>query len=162
MKPVVYILCGLPGTGKTTYAKTKLKNITRLSTDEIVFDRHGNYGVDYLKEDYNKYYDPVEEELKQELIKLLKSGSSVVLDYGFWEKKMRDAYKKLIEENNGEWKLFYLKVNKDTLIKRLLERNKRISANSLTVSEKDLDEYISEFEEPVNEGEITIFQSIEK
>lgn len=156
MKPKVYLMCGLPGAGKTTYTKTKLKGIKRLSTDEIVFDRHGECGVDYPKEDYHKYYSPVKKELEKELVRLLMSGESVILDYGFWSKKGRDKYKKLIEDNGGECILLYFKINKKILLKRLSERNKITSANTLTVSKDDLEEYIDEFEEPNEEEEVIV------
>src|SRR5215207_8258600 len=48
MPPVVYLLCGLTGSGKTTYARQlEAAGAVRLSVDEEVFARHGRYGVDY-------------------------------------------------------------------------------------------------------------------
>ncbi|WP_374193049.1 AAA family ATPase [Streptomyces sp. AV19] len=47
--PVVYLLVGLTGAGKTTYARRKLEpaGVVRLSVDETVAHDHGRYGVDY-------------------------------------------------------------------------------------------------------------------
>ena len=46
MPPVVYLLCGLTGSGKTTHAKQlEAAGAVRLSVDEEVFARHGPYGV---------------------------------------------------------------------------------------------------------------------
>ena len=48
MKPVVYLLVGLPGSGKTTYAKAlRRRGVVRLSVDEQVIVRHGRLGKDY-------------------------------------------------------------------------------------------------------------------
>ena len=47
MSPVVYLLCGLTGSGKTTYARQlEAAGAVRLSVDEEVYARHGRYGVD--------------------------------------------------------------------------------------------------------------------
>ena len=47
-RPVVYLLCGFVGSGKTTYARElERSGIVRLSIDELVFARHGRHGVDY-------------------------------------------------------------------------------------------------------------------
>lgn len=41
-KPVVYLLCGLPGSGKTTYAKKLEDNNTiRFTLDEELFAEYG-------------------------------------------------------------------------------------------------------------------------
>lgn len=47
--PVVYLLVGLTGSGKTTYARRRLESAgaARLSVDERVHARHGRYRVDY-------------------------------------------------------------------------------------------------------------------
>jgi hypothetical protein len=48
MPAVVYLLCGLTGSGKTSYAKRlEAGGAVRLSVDEEVYARHGRYGVDY-------------------------------------------------------------------------------------------------------------------
>ncbi len=82
----------------------------------------------------------------------------MVVDYGFWRRSSRDFYKKLVEENGGEWKLIYLKASPEVLMSRLKERNKRTDANAFPVTEKMLLGYIERFEEPNNEGEEIIQQ----
>ena len=53
MPPVVYLLCGLTGSGKTTYAKRlEAAGAVRLTVDEEVHARHGRYGVDYPTAEY--------------------------------------------------------------------------------------------------------------
>ncbi|MFG2260611.1 AAA family ATPase [Streptomyces mirabilis] len=52
--PVVYLLVGLTGSGKTTYAQRRLEPVgaVRLSVDERVHARYGRYGADYPERDY--------------------------------------------------------------------------------------------------------------
>lgn len=159
MKPINYMLCGLTGSGKTTYAKKLQRenpDLVRLSVDEIVFKLHGRYGIDYPEDKYFDYYKPAVEEFDRRLIDLLKNRRSVILDTGFWTKAERNKYKKLIEENGGEWRLIYFKISPKELAKRLEERNKRADANALTVTKEALNDFIARFEEPNDEGETIV------
>ncbi|MGI5443016.1 AAA family ATPase [Streptomyces shenzhenensis] len=53
---MVYLLVGLTGSGKTTYAKRRLEaaGVVRLSVDERVHEQHGRYGVDHPERDYRR------------------------------------------------------------------------------------------------------------
>ncbi|MEI6499001.1 MAG: ATP-binding protein, partial [bacterium] len=142
MKPIVYMLCGLTGSGKTTYAK-KLENtdLIRLSIDEIIFERHGAYGIDYPEDQYFGYLKPATLELKKRLIDRLKDKKSAIIDTGFWTKAERDEYKEVIEKNGGEWKLLYFKTSPDVLSKRLEKRNQQSDANALIVTKEALNDF---------------------
>ncbi len=158
-KPTVYLLCGLTGSGKTTYAKNlEEQGVVRLSLDEGVFNIHGKYGKDYPHEKHLELEEKIREELDEQLVQLLANGKNVVLDYGFWAKDSRTKYKNLINQHNGITKLLYFKTSPELLLKRLKERNERIDANSLPVDESMLKGFIERFEEPNGETEIIISQ----
>jgi|SRR5919106_457462 predicted kinase len=154
MAPVVYLLCGLTGSGKTTYAKRlEAAGAVRLSVDEEVYARHGRYGVDYPMSEYFDRERPVVEELPRRLVELVESGHDVVLDYGLWRRSDRDAYKRLVEAHGGRWRLLYFKVDPGVLRQRLADRNRRGDANALMVTPSALEDFIARFDEPVGEGE---------
>jgi predicted kinase len=154
MPPVVYLLCGLTGSGKTTYAKRlEAGGAVRLSVDEEVYARHGRYGVDYPMDEYVERERPVVEELRRRLVELVESGRDVVLDYGLWRRSDRDAYKRLVEAHGGRWRLLYFKVDREVLARRLAERHRREDANALAVTPSALGDFIARFDEPVDEGE---------
>ncbi|HVC36032.1 MAG TPA: ATP-binding protein [Candidatus Dormibacteraeota bacterium] len=160
MKPIVYLLCGLGGSGKSTYARELAKNgLQKFSLDEYVYSLHGRAITSLPEQVYLQHYRTAKLELDKELINVIKKKQSVVLDYGFWRRGSRDYYKKLIDDNGGEWKLIYLKASPEILMRRLKERNKRTDANAFPVSEEMLSGYIERFEEPKNEGEEIIQQS---
>ena len=160
MKPIVYLICGLGGSGKSTYSQKLAKNgMTKFSIDEYVYSQHGRSITKMSENEYLEIYRASKIELDKQLSEAIQQKYTIVVDYGFWTRKGRDYYKKLIEENGGEWKLIYLKASPEVLLKRLKERNKLTHANAFPVTEEKLQEYIARFEEPNGEGEEIILQS---
>jgi predicted kinase len=153
--PVVYLLVGLTGSGKTTFAKRRLEpsGAVRLSVDERVHDRHGRYGVDYPERDYFGLEAPVVAEVREELVDLIAAGRDAVLDHGLWLHSDREEWKKLVTEAGGRPQLLYFPVPREELLRRLEERNEREDGNALTVTESALDDFYARFEPPHDEGE---------
>ncbi len=151
----VFLLVGLTGSGKTTYATRVLEpaGAVRLSVDERVHARHGRYGVDYPEHRYFALEAPVVAEVREHLTELIDSGRDVVLDHGLWLWHDRDEWKKLVAEAGGRWRLLYFPVPKDELLRRLQERNRREDANALTVTAGALDDFYDRFDVPEDEGE---------
>ncbi|MFD7546400.1 AAA family ATPase [Streptomyces sp. NPDC059578] len=153
--PVVFLLVGLTGSGKTTYAQRKLEpeGAVRLSVDEVVFERHGRYGVAYPENTYFEKEAPVVGELHERLAELVAEGRDVVWDHGLWPRKDRDAMKELVESAGARWRLLYFPVERDELLRRLAERNDREDANALVVTPEALEDFFARFEAPHGEGE---------
>src|SRR5688500_15185492 len=122
--PVVFLLVGLTGSGKTTYAQRVLAptGAVRLSVDEEVFARHGRYGVDYPEPEYFAKEAPVVAEVRERLLTLVRAGRDVVLDHGLWRRPDRDAWKALVEAAGGRWRLLYFPVPRAELLRRLEQR----------------------------------------
>lgn len=153
--PVVFLLVGLTGSGKTTYSQQRLEplGVVRLSVDEVVHERHGRYGVDYSENTYFEKETPVIAELHERLAELIAEGRDVVWDHGLWPRKDRDAMKELVESAGGRWRLLYFPVERDELLRRLTARNEREDANALVVTPEALDDFFARFEAPQGEGE---------
>ncbi|MGW1716055.1 AAA family ATPase [Streptomyces sp. NPDC002156] len=157
-EPLVWLLAGLTGSGKTTYAKRWLEpgGAVRLSVDELVHARHGRYGVDYPERDYFSLEAPVVAEVRERLVELVAAGRDVVLDHGLWLRSARQEWKKLAEEAGGRWRLLYFPVDRDELLRRLEERNRRADGNALLVTPGALEDFFARFEPPVGEGQEVI------
>ena len=125
----------------------------RLSVDEQVHARHGRYGVDDRMEEYFDRERPVVQKLRRRLVELVESGRAEVLDYGRWRRSDRDADTRLVEAHGGSWRLLCLKVDREVLLQRLVERNRRGDANALMVTPSALEDFVARFDEPVGEGE---------
>lgn len=68
-------MCGVAGSGKTTYAKAlKADGYVRLLIDEEVWRRFGRYGVDCAPEQYVQHFAAAEQSLARRLLELIKRG----------------------------------------------------------------------------------------
>lgn len=156
--PLVIMMCGVAGSGKTTLAQQLEKQgFVRLSIDEEIWATNGRHGIDYPVENYEKYKEIAERKLRNQLVELVQDKRQVVIDFSFWQRSRRNQYKQIIEEAGGEWKLFYLKVHPKDLRERLKLRSQRFDANAaFIITEQILTDYLSGFEVPEGEGEIVI------
>ncbi|TMR07309.1 ATP-binding protein [Nonomuraea turkmeniaca] len=153
------MMCGIAGSGKSTHAQAlERRGYVRLSIDEEIWVRFGRDAAEFDPAEYEDHKAAAEETLRKRLVDLMEVGQPVVLDYSFWRRTTRDDYKALIESHGCRWELIYLKASPETLRQRLAVRNKSHGANSVTVSEDLLNKYLAGFEEPVDEGELTILQ----
>ncbi|MBV2151897.1 ATP-binding protein [Kitasatospora sp. SUK 42] len=158
----VVLMCGLPGAGKTTYARELVRRgYVRLSIDEVVWQRLGqrDAGLVLEEEAYDRLKEEVRREQRQELVELMLAGRDVVVDYSFWSRAARDDYKALVESHGCRWELIHLKADRTTLELRLAVRNGEEGANSVTVDEELFGRYLANFEEPTGEGEQVLVQS---
>jgi predicted kinase len=154
------MLCGLPASGKSTYAQKLMSDkLPKLSMDEEVYKRYGRAGVDYPNNEYLERYEIIRAELEEKIVDLLKQKRSFILDYGYWRRAAREKHKKLIEAYGGEWKLLYFKASPELVAKRIEKRNKRTDANAFPVTKVMLCDFIARFEEPQGEGEVIIEQT---
>ena len=95
----VIMMCGVCGSGKTTYAKKKeQEGYIRLSIDEEMWKLYGRKGIDYPEEEYEKLSEQVEAALQKKLLSLIQQGKDVVIDFSFWSKENRNFYKELIRK----------------------------------------------------------------
>jgi predicted kinase len=152
----VVLTCGLPGSGKTTYAlELERRGYVRLSIDEALWQRLGqrDAGVVLDAAALDELKEEIRAEQRQELVELMRTGRDVVVDYSFWNRAARDDYKTLIESHGCRWELVHLKVDRDTVVQRVRVRNGQHHANAITVDEDLLNRYLADFQEPNGEGE---------
>jgi predicted kinase len=156
--PLVVLMCGVAGSGKTTFAQQLEKaGFVRLSIDEEIWATNGRYGIDFPIENYEKFKEVAEAKLRNQLVNLIQNKQQVVVDFSFWKRSRRNEFKQLIENAGGEWKLIYLKVHPNDLRERLRKRSQRFDANAaFPITEEILSSFLNGFEVPAGEGEIVI------
>ena len=157
-RPLVVLLCGITGSGKTVLAEALAeRGLHRLSVDEEVFTRHGRYGIDYPHASYFDKERPVVDDIRNQLAAHVAAGHDVVLDHGLWLREDRDAWRALAESAGAEVRLVYLPVEKAELLRGLNERNERADANALTVSPEALDDFFARFDPPEDDEHAAVF-----
>lgn len=159
----VLMMCGMAGSGKTTFAKqVEAKGFTRLSIDEEIWQRFGKYGVDYEPTNYPRHQDAARASLYRQVVDLLSVKQPTILDFSFWSRASRDEYKQLIVQHECMWMLIYMRATPAQLRDRLAVRSQRFDANAaFPIADDLLTQYVAAFEEPKDEGEIVVIPSQE-
>lgn len=149
--PRLIILCGLPGSGKTTFAR-RLEStlpIVRLCPDEWMADLGIDHGDDVAR-------DRLETRLTRLALSLLGLGQSVLLEYGFWGRSERDQKRAEAHAIGAPIDLYYLNVPLEELWQRLRARNELSSHGTVTISRAELEQSAAIFQAP-DADELALF-----
>ena len=148
------MMLGLPGSGKTTFSKDlQLKlSLKRFSVDE----EYSRMGGDLSSPDWDKALaTKAGTYIRDETAKEVSQGQSVILDLCPWMKNRREEYREFIKSIGGEPCAYYFDVDKEELNRRLAIRN--ASGDDFYIISSDmLDDFIEEFDIPINEDVVLI------
>ncbi len=150
-KPIVYLICGFIGAGKTTFAK-KLEEKTgavRITKDEWSIRLIGN---DPTIDGYAQWDRKIIGLSRDFAFYLGEKGIDVIMDEGFWAKEERDELKKKIEEIGAKAVLYYVDTPIETIRERVVRRNDKLTKESFKISKEMLDYYL-QFWQPPSEKE---------
>lgn len=143
----LHLICGLPGSGKTTLAKQleHSANAVRFCPDEWIATLMAN-PYDRLEQ---RRIRPIIQNLQWQTAKrLLALGQNVILDYGFWSRQERDKYRSEAQALGVCVELHFLNLDRAELIERLAQRNANLSPGTFPVTPQELNLYASWFEPP--------------
>ncbi len=99
-------------------------------------------------------FDPqerVKEVMWQTAQEALRQGVSVVLDWGFWTRKERDAYRALCDAHGFTYTVIFMRCDKDTCRERVRQRNIALDERSVFVNLDNFERWWLMFEPPVDE-----------
>jgi len=145
--PTLILICGLPGSGKTTLAKQLefSRQAIRLCPDEwikiLIQDETDKSELDRLR-------TPVESLQWITAQKLLKLDVNVILENGFWSKDERLSFQKEAKSLGCRVELHFLDLSREELWLRLERRNSNLEEGSFKVSQDQLDLWMTWFEPP--------------
>jgi len=119
-RPIVTIMVGLPGSGKSTFAKDLIYDgVVYISSDEI---RDEFFNGEYGKEQNNEVFRIVMERYE----KALQEGKDVVLDATHLLEKYRRKYIEKAKEYNGYLIAIYIGVSYTVAYERNLKRDRQV------------------------------------
>lgn len=96
----LYLLCGIPFSGKTTLAKEIVRKLgyTRIDLDDIKFELHGTDVKD--EELKQEDWDVIYQEMYKRIKTSLKEGQTVIHDTGNFTKYERGLVRKIADKLN--------------------------------------------------------------
>lgn len=151
MKPSIYLLVGRIGSGKTTYAK-QLESETgaiRFTHDEWM---HRLLGPTPPEDRYRELWHEVEDQIWQEAEASVRSGTDVILDFGFWTRESRNLARERAVDAGAIAKLHYVSCSRELAFERTMQRSKNPGAESLWIDEAAFEKLDALFE-PIQEDE---------
>ncbi|MFI5914770.1 AAA family ATPase [Dactylosporangium sp. NPDC051541] len=142
-RPTLILLCGLPGSGKTTLARRLATEVpaVRLCADEWLTD----LGVDLFDTSTRVRLERRFWRLAQDL---LRQGQSVVMESGFWLRADRDEKRAAARALGAAVELRYLDVPLDELARRLEARNAAAPWATAAITRELLELHAPLFEPP--------------
>ena len=117
--PRLVIVCGLPGSGKTTRA-TRLEatlGAVRFSPDEWM----ERLGIDLYDDDSRERIEALQWDLTRQLLRL---GLTVIIEWGTWARTERDTLRLGARALGAAVELHYLSAPPDVLFQRIQRRGK--------------------------------------
>ncbi|MGM9470374.1 AAA family ATPase [Pseudarthrobacter sp. YS3] len=149
-RPVLMLFCGLPGSGKTTFARERERETgaIRFSTDEWMAD----LGIDFFDEMRDKLQVRLNELWKE----LLEHGQSVILEDGTWKREERDALRRVAKRLNAITEVHYFDVPFAELWRRLELRNANPTYGTVPITKELLEESLRRLQRP-DMGELSLF-----
>lgn len=150
MNQTLYILCGVPFSGKTTLAKAIVK--AKKNVEHVYVDKFYNKNDQKNKE---KAWIKAFRIAYQETENALKQGKSVIFDATNFLKKERDKIRKIANDLGVENRVVLIDVPRNAAKSRLLENRK--NQHRKNVSDSDWEEVTTQFETPESDENVIIY-----
>ena len=143
------IICGLPGTGKTTLAKALAGDhgATIFSPDDWM----EALGIDLWDSNKRSAIETLQWRYAQELLRL---GGTAIIEWGTWARSERDTLLKAARAHGAKADLIFLDLPLDILFERISARNRENPPITL----EQLREYAAALERPTAE-ELALYDS---
>ena len=137
----LYVICGLPGAGKTTRAIeiAKVTGAVRLCLDEWLVAM----GISLL--DYSIRFR-LQDHMIQHGEILLRAGVSVVVEFGSWFRREREAIRQIAVHTHAATELHFVDAPLPELVRRVRERG---GPDAKSLVEDVLLKFPEKFERPI-------------
>jgi predicted kinase len=136
--PTLFLTVGLPGSGKTTWARAvaESQGILRLTPDEWMAPLFDDSDADGRR-------DILEGRMIWVAHEVLRSGASVILDFGCWSAEERYAIRAIAESTGARFTLQYLSIDDDERRARATLRWETAPETTFPMSDDDHDRFLA-------------------
>ena len=142
----LFILCGLPGSGKTTRAEQLEERFgaVRMSADDWM----ERLGIDIWDAEARARLEAAQGDL---VAPMLRTGTSVVVEWGSWSRSERHALRDIARTAGALVHLELLDAPVDVLWERVSTRGREQLAGSRAITRDDLVEWSDQIERPTDD-----------
>ena len=132
--PTVHLLSGIPGCGKTRFATSLAARgrCVALSHDEWIV---GLLGPQPGSDDFQRFAVPIHELLWRQAEKIVRAGTDVVLDFGFWTRAERDAARARVQAMGAQARFYAFECTAEEAWRRISRRNENAAEAAIHISE---------------------------
>ena len=150
----LHLMVGLPGSGKTTLARTLEHQYSalRLTVDEWHVRLFGNDVHDDSDDEgfsrHNERHAAIEALLWETAARSVVLGVDVILDFGFWTKRERDELRAKARDLGADFRIHFAAISQALLFERSRARNAQLPPGTFHIPEARLKEWVLLFEPP--------------
>jgi predicted kinase len=151
-KATVHLMCGLPGSGKTTLAKkiAQERPALRFTLDVWMMNLYDHSIYDPA---YGLCVERCQTVIWETGRQALTNGLDIVLDWSLWSKERRQTWRERIEEAGFQHQLYYFNIPLPLLQTRLHIRNQEPTAGVHYIEAAELIRFSGYFKPPtLDEG----------
>ncbi len=158
-KPIVYLICGFIGAGKSTFAK-KLEEkagAVKITKDEWSIRLIGN---DPTIDGYAEWDRKIIRLARDVAFYLAEKGIDVIMDEGFWAKEEREELKRRIHAIGAKAVMYYVDTPIETIRERVVGRNSNLTKESFKISREMLDSYLKYWQPPTKDEDYILASEV--
>ena len=146
------LICGKIASGKSVYAERikQQENAVMLSVDELVLSILGSD----LGDKHEEITERIQAYLFAKSVEIVRAGTNVLLDWGFWTKEKRQAARLFYESQGIACEFHYIDTPDEVWHRNITIRNQAVldgKADAYYVDEGLMKKLESLFEEPARE-----------
>jgi len=145
MSVTLHLLHGLPGSGKTTYARELAARHAAvcLSPDEWMVERHGSNPPE---SQFAGYKANIAAEIWRQAEAHLRAGTDVILDSGFWTRAERDEARQRARQIGVGCLLYAFRGDESVMLQRVLARSQAAPHTALQINEAAFRLFLGRFQ----------------